>query len=129
MTYAIKGKQYTKFGINVRCAELHLGYYEEGFRFVNTGLDSSKHYNENFPYRKITANKRHWRPFEPATSWGDAGSIIDKCFDELMLDAYYDESKTVNGIGLVSTRWEYLMDKHKCTKLIAACICLIELNE
>jgi hypothetical protein len=27
------------------------------------------------------------------------------------------------------TRWEYLMDYDKCTKLVAACICYIEINE
>jgi hypothetical protein len=129
MTYTIKGKQYTEFDINKRCAELHLGYYEEGFRFVNAGSDSSNHYSENFPYRKITANKRHWRPFQPATNWGDVGPIIDKCSDELF-DYTNDKGlKPISYEDIFWTKWESLKNKHKCTKLIAACICFIELSE
>jgi hypothetical protein len=94
MTYTIKGKQYTEFDINKRCAELM------AHEVVN--YCRSAHY---------------------------AWTIINKCWNELMLDAYYDESKTVNDIGLVSTKWEYLMHVHNCTKLTAACICLIEMQE
>ena len=49
-----------------------------------------------------------------------AWTIIDKCWDELMVvhltDDYY-------------ARWECIMSKHNCTKLVAACICYIEINE
>lgn len=117
--YTINGKEYSQFDINKRCAEICLGYYEEGFRFVNTGLDSSKHYSENFPYQKITENKRHWKPFEPCTNWQSAGKVIDKCFDDLMGYHHIDEM----------VYWERLMMVHNCTKLVAACICLIESNE
>jgi hypothetical protein len=27
------------------------------------------------------------------------------------------------------TKWDYLIDKHNCTKLVAACICFIELED
>jgi hypothetical protein len=48
--------------------------------------------------------------------------IIEKCWAVLFTvceeENRYDD-----------TVWEQLIDKHKCTKLIAACICLMELNE
>jgi hypothetical protein len=122
MTYTINGKEYTKADIDRRISLLYLGYYEEGFRFVNTGLDSSKHYSENFPYRKITNNKRHWRPFEPTTNPSDTDAIIDKCWDEL------NESILRNG-GRRKSHWQDTMQQHNCTKLVAACICYIEINE
>jgi hypothetical protein len=114
MTYTINGKEYTEFNINKRCAELMdlKDVHENNGRVFFTSLELQSK-----------------RAFEPCSDPTDTWPIIDKCWNELMLDAYYDESKTVNDIGLVSTRWEYLMHHHNCTKLIAACICYIELNE
>jgi hypothetical protein len=127
MTYIINGKEYTKDDIDRSISLLYLGYYKEGFRFVNTGLDSSKHYIENFPYRRITKNKRHWRPFEPTTNPADTDAIIDKCWGELM------SSKDDRGCGTWThwdhVKWQRLMNEHNCTKLVAACICYIEINE
>jgi len=66
------------FEINKEVAIKHLGYYEEGSRFVNTGTDSSKHYSGKYPLRRITKNSRYWKPFEPCNSWADIGPIIEK---------------------------------------------------
>lgn len=117
--HTINGKEYSEFDINKRCAELHLGYYEEGFRFVSIGVDSSGHYCENFPYKKITNNKRHWKPFEPCSSWESAGPIIEKCWDDLN-ERFFDYG---------CSRWQTTINHHNCTKLVAACICLIETNQ
>jgi hypothetical protein len=45
--------------------------------------------------------------------------IIEKRWDELNKHCYADNR----------TRWQLTMEKHNCTKLIAACIFFIELNE
>jgi hypothetical protein len=56
----------------------------------------------------------------------DTDAIIDKCWDELM------SSKDERGCGTWThwdhVKWQRLINKHNCTKLVAACICLIELN-
>jgi hypothetical protein len=58
--------------------------------------------------------------YDPCNNWDDAGAIIDKCWDELMVvyvtDDYY-------------ARWECIVEEYNCTKLVAACICLIESQE
>jgi hypothetical protein len=57
-----------------------------------------------------------------------AWTIINKCWDELIevVDCMGHEI-TNDDIGWC--KWSYLMAQHNCTKLIAACICYIELNE
>jgi hypothetical protein len=121
MTYTISGKQYTEFDINKRCAELMEFKWHE---FSNT------------------SNTREWVNIEIAGLKGDAGfpeynpwnnpadtdAIINKCWDELM-DYTNDKGlKPISHEDIFWTRWESLMNRHKCTKLVAACICLIELN-
>lgn len=64
------------FEINKAVAEAYLGYYEPGFRFVNTGIDSSNHYGEEHPVRRITANRKYWKAFEPCGNPSDAWPII-----------------------------------------------------
>jgi hypothetical protein len=67
--------------------------------------------------------RRDYKPYSnPADTW----PIIDKCWDELMKLTETFKDGFADGL---CTRWEYLMDYDKCTKLVAACICLIELNE
>ena len=107
MTYTINGKPYTKFDINVKCAEL-------------SGSKSAK----------VHINCAHMPSLRDCvmTDFGvkdycnkitDTEVIIDKCFHKLVeYDHHNDEIK-----------WEALMDEHKCTKLVAACICYIEINE
>jgi hypothetical protein len=49
-----------------------------------------------------------------------AWTIIDKCWDELMQVLYVSR--------LTNRQWDFLIKKHNCTKLVAACICYIEIN-
>ena len=51
----------------------------------------------------------------PADTW----PIIEKCWDDLMvvdMTDYY-------------AQWDLLMCEHNCTKLVAACICFIEISD
>ena len=106
VTYTINGKPYTEFDINKRCAEL-LGAPISFSRLpskifklsVNTGG-----FTDEVNYCKNPA---------------DTDAIIDKCLNELMsvhMNDYY-------------ANWIFIMSEHKCTKLTAACICYIEINE
>jgi hypothetical protein len=103
MTYTIDGKEYTEFDINLRCAEL-MGakYHIEQEDTVHPYL-YSEFLNEEIDYCNLAQ---------------DTDAIIDKCWDELI---YADYRRNVT--------WEILMEKHNCTKLVAACICYIEINE
>ena len=109
MTYTINGKEWTEDEINLRCAEL-LGInvsesvMQLGISFIPTGRGLI---DENF------------MQYDPCNNWGDAGPIIEKCWVELM--AIYDEFYCL-------TKWESIIATYKCTKLVAACICFIEVN-
>jgi hypothetical protein len=112
MTYTINGKQYTESDINERCAAL-MGFELKQKSMVDEGnifvIDMSDHLGEL--YRRIP---------QYCNSPIDTDAIIDKCWDELMSVKYE---------YCVISRWQYLRHEHKCTKLVAACICLIELSE
>jgi len=110
MTYTINGKEYTEFDIDKRCAELLAWESEPNVKSVefdrhncfwveHTGFSA-------FPVQDYLIN--------PSAAW----PIIEKCWDELM--RLYPNSLS---------KWEYIMQKHNCSKLVAACICLIELKE
>jgi hypothetical protein len=105
MTYTISGKQYTEFDINKRCAALEDKNLPDYQPARNSGYNIG---DESF-----------YIGYNPCNNWNDAGPIIDRCWDELMVvhvtDNYY-------------ARWECIMSEHNCTKLVAACICLIEVN-
>jgi hypothetical protein len=60
------------------------------------------------------------RDYKPYSNPSDTDAIIDKCWDELT---------SVACISTHNIEWHQLILKHNCTKLVAACICLIELNE
>jgi hypothetical protein len=102
MTYTINGKQRTEFDINKRCAELILTTP------VNILHDC---------HQVLSAPNLEYNPCR--NPW-NTDRIIDKCWHELMVvhvtDDYY-------------ARWECIMSEHNCTKLVAACICYIEINE
>jgi hypothetical protein len=104
MTYTINGKEWTEFDINTRCAEL-LGY---NLHFI----------------KDIESRNRYWNALECITH---TDAIIDKCWGELM------SSKDERGCGTWThwdhVKWQRLMNEHNCTKLIAACICYIEMQE
>jgi hypothetical protein len=117
MKYTINGKEYTEFDINKRCAELmDLRFQIYGDGTVHMGvfdLSTDKYF--------LPSNK-------PADTW----PIIEKCFDKLMLsvnDGGYSMGNLESIYNLFGTKWDYLIEKHKCTKLVAACICFIEINE
>ena len=50
----------------------------------------------------------------------DTWPIIEKVWGDLTGFTYIDNNFIV--------RWRLLMNRHNCTKLVAACICLIESN-
>jgi hypothetical protein len=116
MKYTINGKEYTEFDINLRCAEI------EGLELISDDVEvMALDYLES-----LIAGEDKFDVYVPCTDWNDAGHIVDKCWDELMkLTETYDDG-VADGL---CTRWEYLMDYDKCTKLVAACICYIEINE
>jgi hypothetical protein len=101
MQYTINGKDYTEFDIKLCCSELmDITIYTVG---------ESKVLYRSSPRQK----------YDPCTNWNDAGPIIEKRWDELNKHCYADNR----------TRWQLTMEKHNCTKLIAACIFFIEMNE
>lgn len=71
----------------------------------NTGIDSSKHYWKDVIYRKLTENKKYWRPFNPCLDAGDAWPIIVKNSISLnSLDDYNDEI----GEYKINGKWQAL---------------------
>jgi hypothetical protein len=108
MKYTINGKEYTEFDINNRCAEI------EGIKFSSDNVEVMA-----FDHlQSLITGCDEFEVYVPCTDWNDAGHIVDKCWDELI---FADYRRNVT--------WEMLMEKHNCTKLVAACICYIELNE
>jgi hypothetical protein len=104
--YTINGKEYTEFDINVRCGEL-MGYVIEDPLFNGQ------------PYVRFLSNgKIHLSVYEPTTNPLHTWSIIEKCWSAL----FYPKKHNL-------TFWGHLIKQHNCTKLVAACICFIEINE
>ena len=117
-TYTINGKEYSEFDINNRCAEL-LAWkselnvkkveFEDGCFWVHSiGYTC-------FPVQNYSSDPQ------------DAWPIIEKCWDELM--------RMVNDCGesdwpdsCDGNKWKYIIATYNCTKLVAACICFIEVN-
>jgi hypothetical protein len=111
MKYTINRKKYTEFDINLRCAEI------EGLELISDDVEVMA-----FDYlESLIAGEDKFEVYEPCTYWNDAGHIIDKCWDEL--------NQFVSGKQRMETKWIFTMQKHNCTKLVAACICYIEINE
>lgn len=107
MTYTIKGKQYSEFDINKRCAELSSDLLYAG----DSGV-----------YLKSTGSK-----YNPCNNPSDTWPIIEKCSDDLMslVNKHGETPKSKEGI--LWTRWQHLEELHNCNKLVAACICMIEM--
>ena len=105
MTYTINGWEYSELGINKRCAEL-MGF---DFRVQNGKV---------LPDNPAQVIARLSDVYDPCREVQDTDAIIDKCWDDLI---FADYRRNVT--------WEMLMEKHNCTKLVAACICLIEMKE
>ena len=106
MTYTINGKELTELHINRRCAEL-MSWKE--LRISSVSVQVLNHIYHVYEI------------YDPCTNPLDTDAIIDKCWDELT---------KVHATSLCSyTTWEDIMHKNECTKLVAACICFIEINE
>jgi hypothetical protein len=136
MTYTINGKEYTDFDINVRCAELQ-GLVVQTIFKKNLGFTKSFH--EDYPsviwcaeVDKYGQQMHAWEQKVFTACPEDAWRIIVICWDELMLsvnDGGYSMGNLESVYNLFGTKWDYLIEKHNCTKLVAACICLIEIND
>jgi hypothetical protein len=114
VTYTINGKEYTEFDIKKRCGEL-----------MNLSLEYPLFNDE--PYHRFSSNSKiHLGVYEPTTNPLHTWPIIEKCWDELMC-----VNNVILGGGVYSsnTEWDEIIDKHNCTKLVAACICFIEIND
>ena len=107
-TYTINGKEYSEFDINKRCAEL-MGVY------VALKGSGPHMYLDKGP-------DEEYNPFE---IWDDTGPIIEKCWDELMA---VKQCADKHQAEWEQTGWGCIMEYHNCTKLVAACICFIEVN-
>jgi hypothetical protein len=117
MTYTINGKEWTEFDINYRCAEL-LGFKASKEQYM--------HYGDRDENVVLIGRARDSYGVNYTRNPADTDAIIDKCWDKLMkLTETFDDG-IADGL---CTRWEYLMDYAKCTKLVAACICYIEMKE
>jgi hypothetical protein len=117
MTYTISGKQYTEFDINKRCADI-LG--------LKVSKEQYMHYGDRDENVVLIGRARDSYGVNYCSIWSDASAIIDKCWDELnKVNVSYDST----GRMITSTKWNSIMIAHECTKLTAACICLIWLDE
>lgn len=113
MKYTINGKEYSEFDINKRCAELL------GLRIDDSQpLDCNGNF-EGSVFTKIDFSKRSVGIFNYCRSKNDAWTIIENIWGDLM--TYYCASK--------ETKWQSIVARHNCSKLVAACICFIEMNE
>jgi hypothetical protein len=100
MNYTINNKPYTLFDIKRRCAEI-MGF--AGFSI----------WKDKFIYLE------NLKEYDPCNNPSDTWPIIEKVWSKL------------NSFGKSSsmTQWERIIQQHNCPKLVAACICLIEMNE
>jgi len=112
MSYKINCKDYTEFDINKRCADIRISQFDEGSE-----------------YDKILAIAMRRDEIKYCTCPQRAWTIIEKCWDELMGHTMQMEKPVNYSTTFQGTKWQYLMQKHNCTKLVAACICFIEMNE
>jgi len=112
MKFTINGKEYTEFDINKRCAEL-MGK-------VTTSVTGISEYKAS-PDGYFIINDKECYPYAPCSNPSYTWPIIDKCWDEL--------NEFVSGKQRMETKWIFTMQQHNCTKLVAACICFIELSE
>jgi hypothetical protein len=103
MTYTINGKEWTEAEINYAIAKIE-----------TAELDNNKEF-DRFISKIMKANPLNYCD-DPSATW----TIIDKCWDELT---------SVSCISTHNIEWHQIILKHNCTKLVAACICYIEINE
>ena len=110
MKYTINGKEWAESNIKLKCAALM-----------------------NYTVQRFWKNKYiyivNYKEYDPCNNPSDTDSIINKCFNELLMHVGFDGHEDPDYDEASFTRWEYLINKHNCTKLVAACICYIEINE
>ena len=106
MHYTINGKDYTEFDINKRCAEL-----------MDIELNQAIAVEEGICVALAVGNYSRYL-YNPCKNPLHTWPIIEKCWDELNKHCYADNR----------TIWQLTMQKHNCTKLIAACILYVEMN-
>jgi hypothetical protein len=130
MKYTINGKEYTEFEVNKRCAEL-MGFtvqiqYEKKLGFTKSFHEKHPHTVWCAFFSMFLEQTSVWEQKVFTRDATDAWSIIEKCWDELTC-----VNNVILGGGVYSsnTEWDEIIDKHSCTKLVAACICFIEINE
>jgi hypothetical protein len=123
MTYTINGKEWGIYGINKRCAEILAWESEPNVKSVE--FEANCFWVEHVGFSAFPVKDYCNNP-------SDTDAIIDKCFDELMksVDNSGEPLTGFHDLAMLSgAKWEWLIQEHNCTKLTAACICLIELNE
>ena len=113
MKYTINNKEYTEFDINKSCAEL---------RYKNTNCAVETKGGIVFIDNSMVCKLRE---YNPCNNPQDTDAIIDKVFNCLLesVTCYHKDTAEWEEI-----RWNYIIQKHNCTKLVAACICFIEMN-
>tara|TARA_R110000822_G_C14884901_1_gene447007 strand:+ start:42 stop:407 length:366 start_codon:yes stop_codon:yes gene_type:complete len=118
VNYTINDKEYSEFDINIYLAyKLLDGEFFLNIKSKTVDLISFQTFLGGYgePHEKVVK----YGEYDPFNNPSDTWPIIEKCFDELMNCYNYDNSP----------RWENIMDDHNCTKLVAACIWFIEINE
>ena len=105
--YTIKGKEYSEFDINKRCAELMDIKYDTNDVYVMIQDD----------VMSIETGNDELIEYAPCNNPADTWPIIEKCWNAL----FYPHKPELS-------LWQHIIKKHNCTKIVAACICLIELN-
>lgn len=113
MKYTINGKEYSEFDIKKRCAEI---VFDQDWWWKGEDVFIKI---EGFA---LVEGVRYDPCNNPADTWPIIESINDGLFglvDEDGEDYLYCHY----------TRWEHVEEKYKCSKLIAACICLIKWSE
>jgi len=117
MTYTINNKDYTEFDINKTIAQV----LHNGSSVIRSIKGADMVTVEGKGFAKIMLDYYN----NPSDTW----TIIEMCWDELMELVDFLGGQIICSDDISCTKWEYIMQKHNCTKLIAACICFIEMNE
>tara|TARA_R110000850_G_scaffold24625_6_gene71900 strand:- start:1309 stop:1674 length:366 start_codon:yes stop_codon:yes gene_type:complete len=119
MTYTINGKECTEFDINTRCAKLYLPC-DYAVNKNDKSIDLTGVQTRLGAHGEPDERTIKYGSFDPCNNPQDTWPIIEKCWDELM--ELTEEYSAPNC-------WEDTIREHNCTKLVAACICLIEMND
>ena len=118
--YTINGKEYTEFDINTYLAyKLLDGEFFLNLESKTVDLISFQTFLGGYgePHEKVVK----YGEYDPCSNPTDTWPIIEKCWDELMSKWIVTGHRTL-------TEWGCLIEKHNCTKLVAACICFIEIS-